>query len=101
MVYFEVKRGLLSKDAQSRISMFNELCETISVEELTCDDMDVAATLFATHRHGSTINNSELIIAAQCITRGHTLVTHNVHHFEGIDRLQIVDWAGYKYIPFF
>jgi tRNA(fMet)-specific endonuclease VapC len=93
MVYYEVKRGLLSKDAHNRMRLFEGLCDYLNVEELTTADMDTAAALYEARRRGATVFDSDLIIAAQCITRGYTLVTHNVRHFEGIDKLQIVDWV--------
>jgi predicted nucleic acid-binding protein len=94
IAYYEVKRGLISIDAYNRMRLFEELCGYLDVEKLTIADADTAATLYAAHRRGLTIFDSDLIIAAQCITREYTLVTHNVRHFERIGQLRIVDWVS-------
>jgi predicted nucleic acid-binding protein len=37
--------------------------------------------------------HADILVAAQAVTRGYTLVTNNVKHFEGIDGLVIENWV--------
>jgi predicted nucleic acid-binding protein len=94
MVYYEVKRGLLSKDATGKMKSFEELCAAWEVYDLTKSDMDEAARIYADLRRvGRPIDDGDLLIAAQCITNGYTLVTHNTKHFEGVEGLAVEDWV--------
>ena len=94
MVYYETKRGLLANNATAKMQVFDKLCLRISVYDLTVYDMNTAATIYADRkRKGRMIDDSDLLIAAQCVTQGYTLVTHNTKHFEDIDGLQVVDWV--------
>ena len=46
------------------------------------------------HREGRTGSAVDLWIAAASVTADAVLVTHNVRHFEGIERLRVEDWLG-------
>jgi len=39
------------------------------------------------------IEDADLLIAAQSLNRGYTLVTNNLKHFEGIDGLKLINWV--------
>jgi predicted nucleic acid-binding protein len=55
----------------------------------------MASDIYALRKHlGRPMDDGDLLIAAQCIARGYTLVTHNTKHFEGITGLSLVDWAA-------
>ena len=41
---------------------------------------------------GESIDDFDLLIAATALTEGHTLVTHNLRHFDRIDGLRTEDW---------
>ena len=56
--------------------------------------MNMASIIYADHKNaGTLIDDTDILIAAQCITHGHTLVTRNTRHFERIKGLQLVDWG--------
>jgi tRNA(fMet)-specific endonuclease VapC len=94
MVYYEVLRGLKANKATSKMNSFEKICLELGVDDLTPADMDVAAAIYADRKsRGATIEDSDLLIAAQAVARGYTLVTHNTRHFEDIKRLQTADWA--------
>ena len=97
VAYYEVKRGLLAVRSSTKLALFEGICETLRVDPLTVRDMDIAAGIYA-HRKalGRPMDASDLLIAAQCISNGHTLVTNNTRHFEGIDDLRIDDWVKQK-----
>ena len=93
MVYYEVKRGLKAKDATRKMRSFEDICIALGITDLTAADMDTAADIYAERRRKGTIDDSDLLIAAQCLTRGYTLITNNTRHSDGIDGLLIEDWA--------
>jgi predicted nucleic acid-binding protein len=94
-VYYEIQRGLLANDSTNLMRSFEELCEVFGTNDLTKDDMNTAAVIYADRKgKGKSTGDTDLLIAAQCITHGYTLVTNNTKHFDGIDGLNIVDWAA-------
>ena len=93
MAYYEVQRGLLANDANAKMKSFEELCAVLGISELTISDMKNASAIYAIlKRQGNLIDDSDILIAAQCIENGYTLVTNNERHFERVDGLQLVNW---------
>ena len=94
MVYYEIKRGLKSNNAGNRLRSFEGICIALGIADLTPEDMDVASDIYAKRKSlGKTIDDGDLLIAAQCINRGYILVTNNTKHFRDIKGLEIVDWT--------
>jgi len=94
IVYYEVLRGLKANDANRKMRSFEKLCIALGVDDLTQDDMNSAADIYAERkRNGTPIEDTDLLIAAQCLTHGYTLVTNNTKHFMGIKGLPLVDWT--------
>jgi len=94
IVYYEVRRGLKANDANRKMRSFEKLCLELGVPELTQEDMNTAADIYAERKRlGSPIEDTDLLIASQCQTRGYILVTNNTKHFAGIRGLSFVDWT--------
>jgi len=94
VVYYEVLRGLKANGATTKMRSFEKICTALGVDILTVADMDTAADIYAYRKRlGSPMNDSDLLIAAQVITRNYTLVTNNTKHFEHIDGLRLENWA--------
>ena len=94
MVYYEIRRGLLANDANNKMHAFEELCAVLGINDLTVADTNKASNIYAIHKKkGTLIDDTDILIAAQCITHRYTLVTHNFRHFERIEGLQLVDWV--------
>ena len=94
MVYYEVKRGLKANNAGNRLRSFENICTALGITNLTSADMDIAADIYAKRKSlGKPIDDADLLIAAQCISHGYTLVTNNTKHFQDISGLEIVDWT--------
>jgi tRNA(fMet)-specific endonuclease VapC len=61
---------------------------------LTRVDADIAAGLRVDlSRKGQLIGEYDLLIAAQALRLGFTVVTNNSRHFSRIPSLQIIDWS--------
>jgi len=92
--YYEVKRGLISVNATTKLAEFEKLCMALGIVELSISDANVASQIYAERtKLGRPIEDSDLLIAAQAISQGYTLVTNNMKHFEGIEGLDIVNWV--------
>jgi len=56
---------------------------------------NLSARIYADLRsRGHTIDDFDILIAAMCIEKEYTLITHNTKHFENIKELMLEDWQG-------
>ena len=93
MAYYEVRRGLRAYDATGIMKSFDELCAVLGISDLTVYDMNTAAVIYAAlKRQGESMDDSDILIAAQCIENGYMLVTDNTQAFERVNGLQLVNW---------
>ena len=93
MVYYEVKRWLVVKNATAQLSRFENLCRF--TREITMDvfSWNKAVEIYAALApKGQLIGDGDILIAAYCLVNGYTLVTNNTRHFEHIDGLNLVNW---------
>jgi len=95
IAYYEVRRGLLAKDAKRQMNYFDDLCAVLGVHDLTIADINTASEIYANLKSTGKFldDDADLLIAAQCLTNGYTVVTNNKRHFENIKGLQMVDWS--------
>ena len=94
VAYYEVKRGLISVNATTKLKNFERLCELLGVDDLSIEDANTASRIYSKLRKaGRLIDDSDLLIAAQCLTRSYTLVTNNTKHFENVDGRLLEDWT--------
>ena len=94
IVYYEVKRGLLAVNATTKLNAFEKVCASLQIDDLNPQDMDIAARIYAERtKQGRPIDDADLLIAAQAISRDCTLVTNNTKHFEGIEGLSLENWV--------
>ena len=95
MVYYEVRRGLLANNAANKLHLFSNLCARLKINNLTISDMNKAADIYAKRKlAGTMIDDSDLLIAAQCVINNYTLITNNEKHFKGIDGLNTENWIA-------
>jgi len=98
IVDYELKRGFRIAQAPKKEAAYNVLttaprfCYVVEMDIYTWQTAEqVYADLYY---KGYTIGELDILIAAFCLEKKYTLVTNNVKHFEKIDGLKIVDWAG-------
>ncbi len=97
MVYHELKLGVLRHQFEERgqVKLNNFMSQISGVLPLTEDDASASAMI----RHelqssGKMIGAYDLLIAAQALTRGALLVTHNPSEFSRVSGLRWVDWMA-------
>jgi tRNA(fMet)-specific endonuclease VapC len=94
IVFYEVSRWLLERNANRLQMEFNAMCMDIPLLDTSKEIWDKAAALYVhTRRIGKPIgNDADLLIAAFCLVHDCTLVTNNIRHFEDVDGLKLVNW---------
>jgi predicted nucleic acid-binding protein len=94
IAYYEVKRGLMAINAQTRLKEFYTLCNVLGVGQMDNAILDIAAEIYVDLRgKKKTVEDADILTAAFCKEHGFTLVTHNPNHFEDISDLPFCDWA--------
>jgi predicted nucleic acid-binding protein len=97
IVYYEIRRGLLSKFAPQKTATFNQLCKMSEIGTINKGTGEIAAAIYARLRKtGISLEDDDILIAASCIQNGYTLITNNAKHFEHIADLQILNWTDEK-----
>ena len=94
LTYYEIKHGLLFRDAHRQLSNFQHLVQTTDVLPLSISIVDMAAEIYATlRRQGKTIGHVDLLIGCTALESGIALATNNVRHFSHIPGLEVVNWT--------
>ena len=93
IVYYEVKRGLIDKNAQVKLATFEHLCNMLGIDDMDTKTLDIAANIYAYKKQqGQPIEDADILIAASCVAHGYILVTNNERHFFGINGLKVTNW---------
>ena len=94
IVFYEVKRGLVSVQAPVKLAAFERLCGMLGVDEMDVDTLNNAAEIYAALKKvGKLIEDSDILIAASCLAHGYTLITDNTRHLDRVDGLQLANWS--------
>lgn len=93
LVWYELRRGLLAKDAKRQMQRFEALFDTFAWDDVSRDDWALAATWWARRRAaGLSAADVDLLIAAFARNRRAVVVTQNEKDFVGLD-VMIENWA--------
>nr|WP_232616767.1 PIN domain-containing protein [Treponema primitia] len=94
IVYYEVRRGLLSNFAPRKAVAFNQFCNVHEVGITDKETTEIAATVYSKlKKKGRLIEDADLLIAAFCLQNDYIFVTNNVKHFENVEGLKIENWV--------
>ena len=93
ITYYEILRGLLSKNALKQLAVFEDFVTVNVVLPLSEKSVKISAELYSTLRFaGNTLDDIDLLIAGVAIENEMTLVTNNESHFGRIPGLKIENW---------
>jgi tRNA(fMet)-specific endonuclease VapC len=82
VVFYEVYRGLLHRDARRQLSFFLSYITTFTHSDFASDDWQQAAQLWAELRgKGQQISDADLLIGAYALRRQAIIVTDNEKDF--------------------
>ncbi|MBI5292832.1 MAG: PIN domain-containing protein [Chloroflexi bacterium] len=95
VVFYEVKRGLLKKDAHKQMGFFEKLANTFQWDDLQRPDWDSAAQIWAaaTRVGHSPSSDADLLIATHARRLNAVVVTDNERHFARLG-VQIENWLA-------
>jgi tRNA(fMet)-specific endonuclease VapC len=94
VVWFEVRRGLLQRDARRQLQVFERFATLLEWRDLDRRFWDeLAAAWAASRRKGRPVQDSDLMIATFARNLGAIVVTHNGSHF-ALTGVATVDWCS-------
>ena len=95
ITWYEIVRGLKSKQATAQLADFRTVAARSLVEPITFDLLEAASDLWAeARRQGHPAEDADLLIAATALRSGGALVTGNLTHFSWIPGLTLLDWRA-------
>lgn len=87
---YEIRSGLLVKDAKKRLKQYFELLRAVKLIAIDGDVSGLAAEIQARLlRKGRPVGEFDILIAATALTHNLVLVTNNVDHFQLIQSVQL------------
>lgn len=85
VVYYEIKRGLLKRDARKQMVTFEYLSNQLAWCDVIIEDWELAARLWSERfKHGKPIADADVLIAAQARRLDAILVTDNTKDFDDL-----------------
>lgn len=92
--YYEIKSGLLYKDAPKQMQRFDRLAEVSEVIPYERAIADISSQIYTDLRtRGLLVTPIDLFIAATAIYCDYKLITANVKHFQNIPNLDYENWS--------
>jgi len=93
MVFYEIKRWLLTINSSKKLALFETMCSLSGIGVIDRDILEAAAVIYSDlGKRGIAIGDNDLLIAAYCMQHDCTLVTNNEKHFKHIPHLKTVNW---------
>jgi len=93
MVFYEIKRWLLTINSNKKLTLFESMCSLSGIDSIDREILEVASVIFSDfQKRGISIGDNDILIAAYCIQYDLTLVTNNVQHFRDIANLKMTNW---------
>lgn len=90
---YEILRGLNAKEATKQITAFMQFCTKCRIIPISQSIVIKAAEIYADLRkHGLSISDADILIAATAMVNELDVVTNNVDHFKNIRGLRINNW---------
>jgi tRNA(fMet)-specific endonuclease VapC len=93
MVFYEIKRWLLTINSNKKLALFEAMCALSGIGSIDRDILETASVIYSDlQKRGIAVGDNDILIAAYCIYHNFTLVTNNENHFKHIANLKIENW---------
>jgi len=93
VVFFEIKRWLLTVNSTKKLALFETMCSISGIGSIDRETLETASVIFSDFKkRGITVGDNDILIGAYCLCHDLTLVTNNEQHFKYIANLKIVNW---------
>jgi tRNA(fMet)-specific endonuclease VapC len=90
---YEILKGFRWKNNKKKEKMFKAFLSNVEVFAIDDEVVDIASAIYAKLRKGGkNIEDADILIAAITIKNRGTLVSNNIKHYEGIERLSLENW---------
>jgi len=94
LTFYEILSGLKHRDALKQLDMFCEFVKSNTILPLTEKSVEISSDIYAALRKtGNQLDDIDILIAGVALAHDLVLVTHNVHHFNRIEDLEVIDWS--------
>ena len=88
IVFYEIKRWLLSINSTKKLALFETMCSKAGIGKIDRKILETASVIFMNlQKKGITVGDNDILIAAYCIHNDLTLVTNNEQHFKNIENV--------------
>ena len=92
VVFYEIRRGLLRRDARQQLGFFEQWIKTLKWDDLQRVDWNAAAEMWASETaQGRPPQDADILIAVQARRLKAILVTANEDHFKPLG-IEIENW---------
>ena len=90
IVYYEIKRGLLSVGATAKFERFDNFVKVCNLVNVDISTFDLASQIYAQLKQtGNLIEDADLLIGVSALEHNAILITNNANHLQRIPNLQI------------
>ncbi|MFN4254304.1 MAG: type II toxin-antitoxin system VapC family toxin [Saprospiraceae bacterium] len=94
VTYYEIKNGLLFRDAHRQLTDFEAFVQDCQILPVTTEIADLAAETYAAlRRQNQIIGHTDVLIAATALHHSFAVVTNNQNHFQRIPGLPLDNWV--------
>ena len=94
LTFYEILSGLKHRDALKQLDMFCEFVKNNTILPLTEKSVEISSDIYAALRKtGNQLDDIDILIAGVALAHDLVLVTHNVHYFNRIEDLEVIDWS--------
>jgi tRNA(fMet)-specific endonuclease VapC len=94
LTYYEIKSGLLYRDALNILFQFEELAAESEILPLSLQTINIASENYRSLRtRGIPTPPIDLLIAATALEHDYVIITANIRDFENIPGLTYENWA--------
>ncbi len=94
IVYYEIKRGLLSSGSTNKLNRFVSFAKALGIVELKTSTLDIAAQIYSDLKNaGTLIEDDDIFIGASALENNAILVTNNERHLGRIKDLKYEVWS--------
>jgi tRNA(fMet)-specific endonuclease VapC len=94
ITYYEISSGLLAKNAQKQLRIFEDFVEDNLVLPITEKSARISSEIYSILKSsGNLIDDIDLLIAGLAIENDMILATNNMAHFSRIPNLKTINWS--------
>jgi len=93
MVFYEIKRWLLTINASKKLTLFEKMCSLSGIDTIDMEILEIASVIYSElQKKGVIIGDNDILTASYCLYHDITLITNNEKHYLNIANLKMDNW---------